>query len=103
MDGIKNQISPPPAHEGMAYGTAVSADSSSSSDLLLPTSLEASLQALEADSVITEALGEQFIRWFKALKLSELSDKPTQLVGESVEEYERRVHTWCRDMYNEFM
>ena len=96
MDGIKNEINPPPAHQGMAYESV-------SDDLLLPTSLEASLQALEADTIITEALGPEFIRWFKALKLSELSDKPAQAENESFEEYQRRVHIWCRDLYNEFM
>jgi len=34
----------------------------------LPSSLEEALAALEADKVLTEALGEEFIRWFLTLK-----------------------------------
>lgn len=96
MDGVKNQINPPPAHEGMAYEPVPD-------ELLLPTSLEASLQALEADTVITDALGADFIRWFRALKLDELKCQPALADCESSEDYDQRLHTWCRDIYNEFM
>jgi len=34
----------------------------------LPSSLEEALTALEADKVMLDALGEEFIRWFLSLK-----------------------------------
>src|SRR6185503_6403700 len=56
IDGIRGKLEPPAPVEGMAYGMADVVD--------LPTSLSAALDALEADAVLRETLGEEFIKLF---------------------------------------
>ena len=54
IDGIVNKLECPPAREENLPD--------------LPHSLEEALQDLEADTVMTEALGEEFMSWFPRMK-----------------------------------
>lgn len=64
IDGIQRKLPLPPAIEGLAYGRA---------DLArLPNTLAASLDALEADAVLRDMLGPEFIKLFLAVKRHEM-------------------------------
>ena len=52
----------------------------------LPGSLEEALKALEGDSVMKEALGEEFVRWFVTVKRE---TEVKALKGGSMEEEHR--------------
>jgi glutamine synthetase len=65
LDGIRNRIEPPPAIEGLAYGI--------DGPPLIPTRLEAALDALEKDSVLRGLLGEELIHLFLAVKRHEIA------------------------------
>jgi glutamine synthetase len=55
LDGIRNQIEPPPPTEGLAYG------------------LEAALDELEKDTVLRGLMGEELIHLFLAVKRHEIA------------------------------
>ncbi len=65
MDGLKRELEPPAETTGVAWGREGVAD--------LPTSLEQSLQAFEADGVLRDALGEELVRLFLAVKRHEIA------------------------------
>ncbi len=54
IDGLNNKLEPTNMHDENVPELA--------------TSLEQALKALEADSVIVEALGQEFIQWFCMIK-----------------------------------
>jgi glutamine synthetase len=60
IDGIMNQLECPPTRSEGCEGTK------------LPATLGAALDALEKDTVMTEALGSEFIAWFVLLKKHEM-------------------------------
>lgn len=86
MDGIARKLEPP---------APVSADPSSLSDeesernsvRRLPKNLKEALEALEADTVIKDALGEEFVRVYSAVKKSEW-----ERMGRLHAEEEARLH-----------
>jgi glutamine synthetase len=88
LDGIRNRIEPPDPilddvghlsdEEALARGL-----------LLLPRSLPQALDALEADGVLTEALGPIIAPEFLKVKRTELAA------------YDRHVHPWERKVYLE--
>eukprot|EP00088_Acartia_fossae_P038788 TRINITY_DN40257_c0_g1_i1.p1 TRINITY_DN40257_c0_g1~~TRINITY_DN40257_c0_g1_i1.p1 ORF type:complete len:445 (-),score=51.26 TRINITY_DN40257_c0_g1_i1:263-1597(-) len=55
LDGVLNQLTVPAQRNGVELSS-------------MPSTLEESLQALEQDKVLREALGEDFVTWFCALK-----------------------------------
>jgi glutamine synthetase len=57
LDGIRNQIEPPPATEGLAYGLE-------DGPMPIPTRLEAALDELEKDTTIRGLMGEELIHLF---------------------------------------
>ena len=82
LDGLKNKIEPPAETKGIAYGLEGVTD--------LPTRLEQALDALEADTALRAALGEEFIKLFVAVKRHEIGkakaaiadfDRPTSTTG----------------------
>ena len=62
--GVKNELEPPAALEGYGYDTTKAE--------MLPTSLTAALDALEADTAFAEVLGDTFVRTFVAYKRDEI-------------------------------
>ncbi|XP_071479844.1 lengsin-like [Diadema antillarum] len=67
MDGIANEYKLPPQVSGMAYV----ADDLPPKTSALPTNMEDALEALMSDQVIREALGNDFIKCFSAVKIHE--------------------------------
>ena len=67
LDGIRNELEPPPLLPGDAYA----ADPGSQGEPL-PTSLATSLDALEADDVIRDAVGAEIVDTFLAVKRFEV-------------------------------
>ncbi len=65
LDGLKNKIMPPAETTGIAYGLSGVTD--------LPTRLGDSLAALEADTAMRAALGEEFIQLYTAVKRHEIA------------------------------
>src|SRR5512133_399098 len=66
LDGLKNKTEPPAETTGIAYGLTGVTD--------LPTRLEQSLDALEADTTLRAALDEEFIKLFVAVKRHEIGN-----------------------------
>jgi glutamine synthetase len=66
LDGIRNQIEPPPPTEGLAYGLE-------DGPTPIPTRLEAALDELEKDTVLRGLMGEELIHLFLAVKRHEIA------------------------------
>ena len=95
LDGLKNKIEPPAETSGIAYGLEGVTD--------LPTRLEESLDALEADAILRAALGEEFIKLFVAVKRHEIGKARTAMVEYESPEFNNTVHEWERAEYFEFL
>ncbi len=66
LDGIRNQIEPPPPTEGLAYGLE-------DGPTPIPIRLEAALDELEKDTVLRGLMGEELIHLFLAVKRHEIA------------------------------
>jgi glutamine synthetase len=95
VDGIRNQLEPPAPINGMAYGLTSVTD--------LPMSLGAALDALEADTVLRTALGEEFIKLFVAVKRHEIAKAQASIGGFDAPEFGDTVDPWERDELFEFL
>jgi glutamine synthetase len=95
LDGVKNKIEPPAETQGIAYGLKDVLD--------LPTRLEQSLDALEADTILRAALGEEFIKLFVAVKRHEIGKAKAALVEYGSPDFNDTVHEWERAEYFEFL
>jgi glutamine synthetase len=95
LDGLKNKIEPPAETPGIAYGLTSVTD--------LPTRLEQSLDALEADTILRAGLGEEFIKLFLAVKRHEIGKAKAALVEYDSPEFNNTVHEWERAEYFEFL
>jgi glutamine synthetase len=95
MDGLKNRQSPPAPVSGVAYGKEGVVN--------LPTRLEESLNALENDRVLNEALGPEFVKLFLAVKRHETNKAATAIGNYSTPEFHHSVHDWERQEYFEFL
>jgi glutamine synthetase len=91
LDGIDRQLEPPPPLQTNAYRL---------DDLdLLPPSLEASLDAFEADDHLVGAFDPEFVKAFLALKRHEIA-KARDAVGSYGEEsWHDEVTEWERDQF----
>ena len=67
LDGIRRELEPPPPVEGLIYELPEAETMTP-----LPTTFEAALDALEADTVLTEAMGAELVRVFRVIKEAEL-------------------------------
>jgi glutamine synthetase len=95
IDGINRQMEPAPPVEGIAYGMEGVTD--------LPTSLGDALDALEGDAVLREALGEEFIKLFVAVKRHEIGKAREAIPYFDTPEFPARVDPWERDELFEFL
>ncbi|XP_071848062.1 lengsin-like isoform X3 [Apostichopus japonicus] len=93
LDGIKNEYDPPPPVDGIAYEE----DNLPPKTAKLPTDMESALEALLADKVICNAMGDEFIKCFVALKKNEL-------VCEAAAIEKGMDHAeWARSYYSEYI
>ena len=88
-------MEPPAAVDGMAYGMAGVAD--------LPATLGAALDALEADSTLREALGEEFVKLFVAVKRHEIGKARAAIAEFDSPGFRDTVEQWERDELFEFL
>jgi glutamine synthetase len=95
LDGLKNKIEPPAETQGIAYGLDGVTD--------LPTRLDDSLDALEADSILREALGEEFIKLFLAVKRHEIGKAKAAIANYGSPDFYNSVEDWERNEYFEFL
>jgi glutamine synthetase len=95
LDGLKNKIKPPAETKGIAYGLTGVTD--------LPTRLEQSLDALESDSTLRAALGEEFIKLFIAVKRHEIGKAKAAIPEYDSPDFNNTVHAWERNEYFEFL
>ena len=95
LDGLKNKIEPPAETQGIAYGLGGVTD--------LPTRLEQSLDALESDMTLREALGEEFIKLFVAVKRHEIGKAKGAIPDYDSSEFNNTVDEWERNEYFEFL
>ncbi|XP_072020227.1 lengsin-like [Amphiura filiformis] len=68
IDGIQNQMEPPPHVNGNAYDP----DNIPTKTPILPSNMKTALENLSNDNIICEALGDEFVKCFVAHKLHEL-------------------------------
>ncbi|XP_072020405.1 lengsin-like [Amphiura filiformis] len=68
IDGIQNQMEPLPHVNGNAYDP----DNIPTNTPILPSNMKTALENLSNDSIICEALGDDFVKCFVAHKLHEL-------------------------------
>lgn len=74
-------------------------------DVLLPTSLEEALDALVADKILVERLGNVLVSWFVDVKMAEIDRIETWIqkgIDAGMSEDEARLKAW-RDMYFEYL
>ena len=77
LDGIRRELTPPPAVAGLVYELPEEEQGEP-----IPLSLDAALEALEADAVLREAMGPMLVDTFLTIKRFEL------------ERYHRHVSDW---------
>jgi glutamine synthetase len=68
LDGIERELEPPEPFEGLIYEQPAAEQCTP-----LPRTFEAALVALEADPLITQAMGEELVSTFRTIKGVELS------------------------------
>jgi len=95
LDGLKNHLEPPTETMGIAYGLTGVTD--------LPTRLEHALDALEADSAMRSALGEELVKLFVAVKRHEINKARTAIPYFDAPEFSDKVDDWERNEYFEFL
>jgi len=95
IDGIRNRLEAPAPVMGMAYGMDGVAD--------LPTALGAALDALEADTALRAALGEEFVKLFVAVKRHEIGKARAAIGGFDAPAFRDTVDEWERAELFEFL
>jgi glutamine synthetase len=87
LDGIRRALTPPPPRAAGDEATRFAP---------LPTTLEASLAALEADQVLVEALGAEFVKVFTIVKRHEISKARRAIEGFDESSFHDRIDPWER-------
>jgi len=95
IDGMRNKLAPPDPVGGMAYGMDGVTD--------IPTSLGAALDALEADTMLREALGEEFVKLFVAVKRHEIGKARAAIADFDTPDFNNMVDPWEREELFEFL
>jgi glutamine synthetase len=96
LDGIENKLECPADVKGDAYLPSPEGINDGRSEQLSNT-LEDALAALEADTVICEALGNRFVHNFLQMKRDELIDLPKPTADEEADAKE--LQKWCKARY----
>jgi glutamine synthetase len=86
LDGIRRELEPPAAIEGMIYELPEAVQG-----LALPTTFHEALEALEADSVIHGALGAPLVETFRVIKGAELERFHAWVTDWEFSEYSHRL------------
>ncbi|XP_072040319.1 lengsin-like [Amphiura filiformis] len=86
IDGIKNQMEPPPQVNGHAYVP----DNIPPGTERLPSNMKTAMENLSNDNIICEALGDEFVKCFVAHKLHELC-KETEAKAKGDSDWERNL------------
>jgi glutamine synthetase len=95
IDGLRNHIEPPTAVDKIAYGME-GVDN-------LPSGLPKALEALEADTVMRELLGEEFVKLYLAVKRHEINKAASHGADAHSEGFLDRVEQFEVDEYFEFL
>ena len=95
LDGIRNRIEPPPALDGVAYGTEGPA--------AIPARLEAALDELEKDTTLRELLGDELIATFLAVKRHEVAKAAEHVPDYGAADWPDRVDEFETDELFEFL
>ena len=69
----------------------------------LPTRLEHALDALEADTALRAALGDEFVKLFTAVKRHEINKARAAISFFDAPEFNDKVDDWERNEYFEFL
>ena len=85
LDGVARELTPPPAGAGNLYAMT-SAELAERGIRCLPVSLDAAVQAMEADRVVMEALGPYAVR-YAARKRQEWEEYRTQISQWELDKY----------------
>ena len=85
LDGIQRQLTPPAESNENLY--AIAADLEAQGVRRLPASLEAAIHALEADRVVTTALGSHVTEQYVTGKLREWEEYRTQVTQWELDRY----------------
>jgi glutamine synthetase len=86
LDGVKKELAPPEPVEGDAYTAAPEVQGEP-----LPKSLEAALEALQGDAVLTEALGKETVETFATVKGYEIERHTAHVSDWEIDEYLRHL------------
>lgn len=86
LDGIKRKLQPPSPIQAIADRLTDVPQ--------LPKSLDAALDALEADTILRTALGEEFIKLFVALKRHEIEKAKQAMPGYGTLNFLERIEDW---------
>jgi glutamine synthetase len=85
LDGIRRRLEPPAPSRGGTTATDYAA---------LPASLDAALDALEQDAAIRDALGQEFIQVFLAVKRHEIAKARRVIADFDQPDFLQRVDPW---------
>jgi glutamine synthetase len=86
LDGIERRLEPPAPLEGMIYELPEEVQGAP-----LPTTFHEALDALDADELITAALGQRLVDTFKTIKAAELERFRTWVTDWEFAEYSHRL------------
>ena len=86
LDGIRRELEPPAAIEGMIYDLP-----EEQQGLALPTTFQEALEALGSDAVIAEAFGERLLDMFHTIKGAELERFRSWVTDWEFAEYSHRL------------
>ena len=95
LDGIRRELEPPAPVGGIAYGLEGVTD--------LPRSLAEALDALEGDTALRAALGEEFVTLFMAVKRHEIDKARAAISNFDAPEFREQVDPWERAELFEFL
>jgi glutamine synthetase len=86
LDGIRRELEPPEPVEGLIYELPEEKQGTP-----LPDSFGAALEALEADTVISDAMGDELVETFKVIKGAELDRYRAWVTDWEFAEYSPRL------------
>jgi glutamine synthetase len=95
LDGIERQLVPPPPTTRVAYLDEEAPK--------LPTTLDAALEAFEADEALRAYLGDEFVTLYLAVKRHEIAKARQYIHDYGVAGWHTVVTDWERDNYFEYL